>query len=162
MILDSTPRSIIFLMIFLTGLGFMITEGEIGDFNKILPITAFFVFPPILLISLYFNRKAWPTKTIYIKESLRDACLGSVVIALFIPTMNRVIPPSTDYKIDGKVVEVRPGKGARTWGLIINQKDGELIHLAVPRSQFPTVGVGDSFQLSVKRGGLGILYGPKK
>lgn len=146
----------------MTGLGFMLTEGETGDFSKILPITAFFVFPPFLLMSLVLNRKMWPTnKKNYIKESLRDACLCSLVVALFIPTLNRVMPPSTDYNVDGKVVEVKPGKGGRTWGLEINQNNGDVVNISVPRSQFPTVAVGDHVQLPLKRGGLGILYGPK-
>lgn len=163
MILNPMPRQIVFLMIFMTGLGFLMTEGETGDFSKILPITSFFVFPPLLLSSLVLNRQMWPTsKKNYIKESLRDACLCSLVVALFIPTINRIIPPSTDYNIDGKVAEVTPCKDGRNWRLEINQKNGEVVNITVPRPQFPSVAVGDHVQLPVKRGGLGNLYGPKK
>jgi len=161
MILNSTPRQIIFLIVFVTGLGFMLTEGELGEYNKIIPITGFFVLLPFLMMSLILNRQMWSTsKKNYIKESLRDACLCSIVVALFIPTINRILPPSTDYKIDGSVIEVKPGKGGRTWGLEINQKTGETINISVPRSLFPTVATGDHVELQVKRGGLGILYGP--
>lgn len=161
MILETAPRQIIFLMIFLTGLGFMLTEAEIGEYSKIIPIAGMYVLPPFTLLSLILNRQLWPTsKKSYLIETLRDACICSLVVALFIPTINRLLPPSTDYKIDGQLIDVKPGKGGRTWGLIINDKTGKKIDISVPRSQFPNPSVGEHFELAVKRGGLGILYGP--
>ena len=162
MILETAPRQIIFLMIFSIGLGFMLTEAEIGEYSKVFPITGIYVLAPVTLLSLFLNRQIWHTnKKSYFIETMKDAITCSLVVALFIPTINRLLPPSTDYKIDGQLVDIKPGKGARTWGLIIKDKMGETIEISVPRSQFPNPSVGEHFELAVKRGGLGILYAPR-
>jgi hypothetical protein len=160
--LNSGIRQVIFLIILFVGLCFGLSEGQIGQYREYFMITGKYVFPFFLLVRLSINRQWWPNeKKKYVIESLRDAGICAVTVMTFLPTINRVLPPSTDYLVEGKVIDIKPEK-AGCIEINLKQKNGKLLNLTIPRSQYPTLAANDFFTLKVKRGGLGLLYGPKE
>lgn len=160
--IDSNLKIIGFIMIFFIGLGCMVADTGIYQPKELIVIYVLYLLPFFSIIMLTANRKKWAiNKKIFITESLSVAMLFSLLVSLFVPTLNRILPPSVDYLIDGKVLEIHPGKGATHWYIKINQKNGQIVDLSVPRPKFPEITVNDNFTLKVKRGGLGLLYGPR-
>lgn len=158
--LNSTLRQIIFSILFITGLCLVLSEGQVGQYGEYFFITGKYVFPFFLLIGLAVESRWWPKeKKKYILESLRDASICAVTAMAFLPTINRVLPPSTDYLVDGKITDIKPEK-AGCIEIRLRQKNGEMLNLTLPRHQFPTLTTNDDFTLKVKRGGLGLLYDP--
>lgn len=164
--IDTPIRQIIFLMIFCVGLGLMITEGPSGQFTGIMLITAKFIFPVFLGLVFTVNRRMWLNeKKKFVIESLRSAAICSLTVLLFLPTVNRILPPSTDVRVTGKILSIKPGRGNgpnRGREMEILQEAGQVINLTVPHSLYMSATTEGIIRLKCKRGGLGLLYGAEK
>ena len=96
---------------------------------------------------------------------LRSAAICTVTAVLFLPTINRLLPPSEEVIIEGKVLSIKPGRGSgpnRGREAEILQNDGRIINLTVPHSLYTEATSDGYIRLICKRGGLGLLYAAQK
>ena len=163
---DTPIRGISFLIVFCIGLGLMLSEGEFGEMTRLYLITGEFILPVLMGTWLFVNRRLWPVeKKKYIIESFRSAFVCSLTAMMFIPTLNRIMPPSTEVHIAGEVISIKPGRGTRPdrgRETKIRVKNGEIITLSIPNTLFLAATTDGFIKLKCKRGGLRLLYAGEK
>jgi hypothetical protein len=163
---DTTTRGIVFMFIFCIGLILMIFEGEFGETTRLYMICGIYILPTLLVVWFIVNRQMWPKeKKKYLDESFRSAFICSITVIMFIPTLNRIIPPTVDVHIVGEVLSIKPGIGTRPdrgRETKIREKNGNIITLVIPNTLYQAAITDGLIRLKCKRGGFGLLYNGEK